>query len=60
MCRWSSHGALEYKHLVPDDPAIEYLNPTAAKYELQRAKVELGEGKVVRAMERALNARSVN
>jgi hypothetical protein len=51
---------LEYKHLVPDDPAIEYLNPTAAKYELQRAKAELGEGKVVRAIERAMAARSVN
>jgi hypothetical protein len=51
---------LEYKHLVPDDPAIEYLNPTAAKYELLRAKTELGEGKIVRAMEHAMTARHVN
>jgi hypothetical protein len=51
---------IEYKHLVPDDPAIEYLNPTAAKYELLRAKKEMGEGNVVGAIERAITARSVN
>jgi hypothetical protein len=41
---------IEYRHLVPDDPQIEYLNRTAAKQEMERARRELGEGKVLRAM----------
>jgi len=46
---------IEYRHLVPDEPGIEYLNPPAAKAEMERAKRELGEGRVLLQMERAVN-----
>jgi len=45
---------IEYKHLVPDDPAIEYLNPPAAKQEMARARRELGESDVLRVMEQTV------
>jgi hypothetical protein len=46
---------IEYKHLVPDEPAIEYLNPPAAKQEMERARKELGESNVLQEMQRHVN-----
>jgi hypothetical protein len=47
-------AALEYRYLVPDDPAIPYASPEirdAAKQEVARARREMGDIKVVRELE---------
>ena len=45
---------IEYRFLVPDDPAIGYVNPQireAARKEIARAKVQFGDIRVVRELE---------
>jgi len=47
-------AALEYRYLVPDDPAIGYANEqirAAARQEIARARRELGDIRVVRELE---------
>ena len=47
-------AALEYRYLVPDDPAIGYANEqirAAARQEVARAKREFGDIRVVRELE---------
>ena len=49
---------LEYRYLVPDDPHIGYLNDEfrrKAKAEVERAKREIGEIRVVQELERGTN-----
>lgn len=43
---------IEYHHLVPDEPRIEYRDPKAAHIEMERAKRELGDSAVLREMMR--------
>jgi hypothetical protein len=50
--------AIEYRFLVPDDPAIGYANAEfrdAARKEIARAKAQFGDIRVVRELERGAN-----
>jgi hypothetical protein len=49
-------AALEYRYLVPDDPAIRYASAEvrhAAKEEIARARREFGDIRIVRELEAA-------
>ena len=49
---------IEYRYLVPDDPQIGYLSDEIklrARAEVQRAKQEIGEIRVVQELERGTN-----
>jgi hypothetical protein len=51
-------ASLEYRYLVPDDPHIGYLNDEIrmrARAEVERAKREIGEIRVVQELERGTN-----
>jgi hypothetical protein len=51
-------ASLEYRYLVPDDPHIGYLNDeirVRARAEVERAKREIGEIRVVQELERGTN-----
>jgi hypothetical protein len=50
---------IEYRYLVPDDPSIRYVNAEireAARAEIARAKMQLGDIRVVRELERGASA----
>ena len=52
-------AALEYRYLVPDDPAIRYANDefrAAARQEIARARFELGDIKIVRELESGISS----